>query len=151
MTKKSQFNGFGDTEFQIEPYEFNPNVSSDIQQTLSKVSGFNESNRIWKGLRVDPDGRLYVSSSPTQTNDAVNSAASVTTTSTLLLSENPDRRQYIIQNLGSSDIYLMFDTIAVAAQGIKIPSDGLFGDDVYQGAISAICLTGTADVRIVEM
>lgn len=152
MTPKHAFKaGFANNDLQLNPYDVNPIIADGVDQSISYLLGWHETSDSWKSVLVDTDGRVLVSTSPTQTETATNSAATVTTTSGNLLASNPSRKQYIIQNLGTVPIYIKFGTPAVVASGFQLPVNGIFADDVYTGVISAITASGSSDVRIVEM
>lgn len=152
MTPKHAFKpGFANNDLQLNPYDVNPIIEDTIGQGISYLLGWHETSDSWKSVLVDTDGRVLVSTSPTQTETATNSAANVTNVSSNILAANDSRKQYIIQNLGTVPIYLKFGTPAVVASGFQLPVNGIFVDDVYTGVVSAITASGSSDVRIVEM
>lgn len=150
MPKKSILQGFNNLYVGLQPYDIEPNVSDDIQQTLSRMQGFDYSGGLWRPLKVDTDGRLSVSTSPTQGATGVNSAVSVGTSSTLVIAANASRRQLLLSNQGLQTIYITFGATAVLATGFPLPSLGGIFLDTYTGVVSAIAGTAGQDLRVVE-
>lgn len=148
---ESYKDGFGNTDLQLDPYDKKPTISDNIQQTIARLLGWHAASLTYKTILADTDGRLLVSSSPTQSALATSSQANVLLVSVQLLAANPNRKQYILENLGANPIFLGFGSNAIAASGFSLPSGGIFADDVWVGAITAIALVGSNDVRIVEM
>ena len=143
--------GFGVEDLDPTGANFLPELSDDIQRTLARLLGFHETSAKFKLLLCDTDGRLLVSSSATQASTATNSVQTVDATGETLLNDNTSRKQYIIQNLGTADIYITFGDTPATATGFKLVPDAVFADDVYTGKVTAITVSGSADVRIVEM
>lgn len=143
--------GFANNDLQLDPYERKPKISDEITQTIARLLGWHDTSKQYRSILSDADGRLLVSSSPTQSSAATNSQASVGVASSQLLAANPLRKQYIIQNLGSVAIYIAFGTAAIVATHFQLPAGGIFADDVWVGAIFAISTLAAQDVRIVEM
>lgn len=150
MPTKSYLEGFSNSNLLLDPFTQFPIISDDIQQTLARQLGFDYNLKLWKPFAVDTDGRLLVTTSPTKTGEANNSNADVALVSVLLLSANPTRKQYILANTGNETVYLTFDATAIAASGIPLAPDSFFSDDIYTGAVSAIALVGSNNVRIAE-
>lgn len=151
MAKKTTQEGFNNTDIGLAPYSPDVNISDDIQRSLAQPLVWDSNSKLWRKQIGDSDGRIYVSTSPTQTATAVNSAVSVTTSSTPVLSVNPIRKQFILQNLGASDVYITFGSPSVATQGYRLASGASYADNVYTGVITARTLTGTGDLRVTEM
>lgn len=148
---KANKQGFANTDLQIEGYNAYPDISDNIQQTLARLLGFDANNQIYRALLTDPDGRLYVSTSATQAASAVNSQVTVGVVSVALVSQNNSRRSLTIQNLGAAPIYLAYGQAALVATGIQIPSNGIYIEDRYLGAVNAISSAAGNDVRILEI
>lgn len=101
-------------------------------------------------LLSDDFRRIYVNSG---SNVAVeDTAVSVTTTATALpTTALTGRRKIYIQNLDSQAIFLGGSGVTTA-NGLRIAAGGVFEDEVGDDvALFAICATGTADVRILEL
>jgi glucose/arabinose dehydrogenase len=142
--------GFNDTENSLHPYSPNIKVDNFIQQALSRLMGFDALNHIWRNLKTDQDGRLYVSTSASQNATAVNSAVTVAQVSIQLLAANPNRKQLVIQNLGANNIFFTYGATAIAATGIAVQNNQTYIDNSYVGVVTAISLVGNNDVRILE-
>jgi len=148
---KANQDNFGNLDiasFERNPY---PEISEDVQQTLSRLLGYDLGNGIYRRLLCDSDGRLYVSTSVTQGAVAVNSAVTVSLASIQLAAANGSRKSIYIQNLGANAIYVNYGATASIVTGLQIPSGGTFIEDRYLGIITAIALVAGNDVRIVEM
>lgn len=143
--------GFGNTDLQTTIIDHYPEIEDKIVQTLSRLMGFDNANQLYRQLLADADGRLLVSSSPTQATIAVNSAAVVGIVSSQILAANNSRRSAYIQNLGGVPIYIAYGIPAAIATGLQIPVGGIFIEDRYLGAINAISTVAAQDVRIVEI
>lgn len=143
--------GFADTDLELEPYDRSPVISDDIQQSLTRLMGWDDNNNIWRSALVDVEGKLKVSSSATQTDIASNGLAVVGVASIALAAANPDRRQIIIQNKGTVAIYIGFGVTPVVGTHFEIPVNGTFADDVFTGIINAIASLAAQNVIVVEM
>jgi len=126
-------------------------LSDDIQQVLTRLMGWHDGSERFKLVRVDTDGRLYVSTSPTQASEATNSLASLTTTPSTVLAANPSRKQYFIYNEGADTVYLAFGSTLATTTAFIVPSGGVMADDIYTGIIVGRAVASTASLRVVEM
>jgi hypothetical protein len=151
VTYHSNRDGFDNEDLNPNKQLRKPSISENITRTLARLMGFHVGTATWKLLQSDIDGRLLVSSSSTQTNTATNSNPTVGVASAAILNANPTRRQYIIYNNGSVNIYLGFGTAAVVTNSLPVPPGGIFIDDVFTGVVNAISGTAGQDVRVVEM
>lgn len=136
---------------EVDKYIVHPDVSEDIQQTLARGMFWDAINETWRFAISDSDGRLYVSTDSTKASSGANSAVSVLNTSTQILAANPVRRYFVIYNNGSAAIAIEYDTVAVLASGLIIPSGGMYSDDSYVGAVFGISGTTGQDVRVLEV
>lgn len=151
MPFKSRKNGFDSLDINPDHQVRKPDISDSIQQTIARLFGWWRGGEQFRLVEIDQDGRLLVSTSPTQGSTWVNSNPTVGVTASAILNQNTSRRQYIIENLGTADIYIGGTSAVTTATGLKIPSGGIFADDVYTGALYAISGTAGQDVRVVEM
>ena len=79
----------------------------------------------------------------------IHSNVTITDTKSIILGKAnvPQRRMVVIvQNQSSSDIYVTFSENDL--DGIKIPASGNITLDNYNGAIQAVCPTGSAVVHV---
>jgi len=148
---KANKDGFASTDLEIVSFDAYPEISIDIQQSLSRLLAFDSLNKRFKTLLCDSDGRLYVSTAATPTNTATNSAASVGVATSQIVAANASRKQITFQNLGSVPIFISYGTPATLATGYQIPVGGSFIEDKYTGAVNAISTLAAQDVRIVEI
>lgn len=142
--------GFGNTDLGLTPYVPFPDIDEKIQQTISRLLGWDYLSDIYRSLIVDSDGRLLVSSSPTKADSGNNSAVTVDNVGVTLLANNPLRKSYVIQNLGVNIVYIQFGNTPLTTTGIALDTNGILTDDIYTGIITAITSVGNSDVRIVE-
>lgn len=83
------------------------------------------------------------------------SSAVVTTTSSIILAPNPDRKLVTIINRGATTIYLNYGATATSGAGIGLNPGGSshelnVREINYRGAISAIASSGMATLEILE-
>ena len=76
-------------------------------------------------------------------------------TEELLLAANPDRQNAIIQNHGTTALYVYFETGEDATAPILLPAGGPSVDmaqftGVYRGPLYGIRLTGTGNAGVIE-
>ena len=147
VSRKENFNN---TEAQLAPNPTFPEISEGLQQTLARLMGLDPNNAIFRFLRTDQDGRLLVSATSLQGTTAQQPKVTVTTATINLLPANNSRRVFIIQNLGTTAIYLGFGIDATVNLLQVPPNGGVFIDDHFLGAVNAIAASGSNDVRIAE-
>ena len=148
---KIQRQGIGNYASGQNPYNNNPDVTQEIQSTLSRLLGFDISAEAWRDLLVDSDGRLLVSTAPTISSSINQFATTVGLVSGILIAENVNRKSILIQNLGTVPIYIEYDASASLVGGIRIPVDGSYFENAYIGQISAISTVAAQDVRVLEL
>ncbi len=119
-------------------------------QVLSYGLFWHEASNRWKRPLCDVDGRLLVSTSPTKSNECVQSKPAPTNVSSTVLSSNSSRKQMIIQNTGSVAVYLKFDDSAATTNDFKLDVGATLIDDVYYGEVRAITASGTGELRVAE-
>lgn len=129
----------------------NPELDEKLLQSLSRLLAWDYANESWQMIISDNDGRLLVSTSPTKASSNVSSNPNITTVASNILTENPDRKQAIIQNTGGVSVYLGFGETATITKGFLLIPDAIFISDVWLGYISAITATGTSTLSIQEM
>ena len=147
----SLFDRFWITEANLNFRNQLPNISSDVQQTLSRILVWDESNKEFLFLRSDTDGRLQVTGSASTSDQANNSSVTVNNVSTTIAAANPDRKSILIQNLGTQEVYFELASVALVAIGIELKTNQIFETSIYTGAISGITSAGSSDVRVVEI
>lgn len=134
--------------FNRNPY---PDISEDVQQTLSRSYAYDAGNGINRRILCDSDGRLLVSTSASTSAAANNSQITVSLVSVQLVAANGSRKYLAIENLGANPIYIVLGSVALVATGFQIPSGGIWIEDRYLGAINAIATIAGNDVRIQEV
>lgn len=82
---------------------------------------------------------------------AVNTVAAVAVTSTSVLVANPGRRQFTIVNYSANQVSLNLGAgAAVAGSGVVLVAGASYTDNLWEGAVTAIALTGTSNVSVCE-
>ena len=139
--------GFGYTALAIEPFEPNPEVSVDVQQTLARLMIWDEGNDIWRPVASDIDGRLVISMAGVSINNAINGALSIGAAATLIFASNPNRRKFVIMNNGSFLIYVGFSNAVTAVNGFPLSSGATWVEESYSGEVWAISPSGANNIR----
>lgn len=147
---QSAFVGFGNTDLLLNPQDLTPTISDNIQQTLSRLMAFYEAGLLFKALRCDVSGRLLVSQAEVAQSVVSQSAVTVTTSETTILPANVNRKKFLIQNLGSYDIYLYFTTGLAVTSALVLYAGSTFEDNSYVGIVYGKTSTGSANIRVVE-
>lgn len=141
---KSIFDGLSHNELALDPYTNNPDISENIQQTISMLQAWNEALQTFKFVRMDNVGRLLVSFSPpsapfvSQTNPAVGVAYGQ------VLAENQNRRYFLVYHGGTQAAYITYQAAGLDATSILIPPGSTFSDDLWTGAVYMKTATGLA-------
>jgi len=74
----------------------------------------------------------------------------ITTEASKILDENPCRKAFRVQNLGTVNVELLFSPKQAYGDGIRIASGGEYINRDSQAAFWLIAESGTQDVRIQE-
>lgn len=103
-------------------------------------------------MAVESDGSINVNSSEAGFSSAVHDAKTVAATATdLITTELALRKELVVQNVGSKDIYLGTSASVTVANGILVPKGATasfrFGPGINVHAISA---GGSSEVRLME-
>ena len=87
-------------------------------------------------------------------SEASNGADNVTVgaTDTAVLSANNDRKAFILTNDSDEEIYLAYGVAAEMNKGIRLNAKGgVVREELYKGAVNAICASGSKNLAIVEV
>lgn len=103
----------------------------------------------YQSFKTDLFGRLWTNISA---NSAIaTGAASVTTTSGLLVAANAGRRRILVQNLGSKKVYLGASGVS-SSSGIMLAQSGSVELEIGPAlALHAVAESGTQDVRYLQL
>lgn len=86
--------------------------------------------------------------------DVTNTKVSIGSSSTSVLSANETRKHVVFVNDSDEDIYLSLSDTAVINEGIRLNAHGgsyeINLNNLYTGAISAICASGSKNLTVVE-
>lgn len=87
-------------------------------------------------------------------NNVTSTKVAVGATSTAVLSQNTDRKYLGLVNDSDEEIYLSLSGTAVINEGIRLNASGgafeLISTDMYIGAITAICASGSKNLTVTE-
>jgi hypothetical protein len=139
---KSLSQNFHQTEAILDPLQRQPDISEDIQQTLSRLLGWYDFDAVWKFIRTDANGRLLVASgsglaSTVNVNNFTPGAAI-----TSVLAANSSRMKFEIQNAGVSNVFVGFGPLLTLANTVLLSPGDVYHDDIYSGDV--YCLTFAA-------
>lgn len=137
---QSSVDGFGRTEFDLEPVKLNPEVTEDIQQTLSRLLLWDRINRRWIAPSANPDGQMNVTFAGVAINNIRYGTIIVPAATGMLFAANNYRRQLIIE-VYSTEIYIGFSAATALGNSIRLSAGSVFSIDNYIGEVWG--LTGT--------
>lgn len=120
--------------------------SRTVDAALTEVSAAGDR----ADLLSDMYRRIYVNDAP---NVALAyGAASVTDTAAVLVAANSGRRRILVQNLGSSDIFLGGNASVTTANGLRVSKNSTFEIPIGENVpVYAIATSGTPDVRYMQL
>lgn len=149
MAIHSGLSNLGNTDWNFNSFDLDPDISNDIQQTLTRLIGYNANYDKWLTVPVDAQGRILVSTAQVQGGSpSITSQNVLLATEKLLLSANPGRRAYIIYNNTGFTLNLYFVTGATVF--LPIAAGTSYSDDIYLGAVYGQGATSALTVTIVE-
>lgn len=138
-------------DFQFDRWITEYPVAESLDQTLARLIGYDPSAELFRFVAVDSSGRLVVNVGALKTKVIVTSQVMVFGATILLVSENDDREEIDIYNIGTDQIAIAGSSPVAAATSFIIPVGASYSTDKYNGAIYAISFGGSADVRILEV
>lgn len=146
---KSVKKGFGDTDIQLEPPSIFVDISNDIQQTIARLFGWNETQERFLLLNADNDGRLLVSQSTTKTDTGTLTRITLTGSTQLAIATNDFRRAFRLINTGATSVQVGFIT-PITTSYFTLVANGTYFDDIYSGNVY---INGTASniVEVIEL
>lgn len=112
--------------------------------------GYNVANKKWLPVLVNSDGRLLVSSEDSPVSSINQSKVATSTSNALVLASNSDRKQFVIQNVGTSDVYLSFSSDDATTDDFLLVAGATWIENQYFGAVNSIMAAGTSDLRVAE-
>lgn len=142
---------FDNIPLELEPYQLQYVMDSVIKHTVSKMLAYYEAGNSFQWLQVNSSGELLVSLEAGQVSSGVISRATVSNVALLLLASNTSRKNVLIQNVGTEDIYIGFDSGLNTGNGFLLPVGTSWSSDVYIGNLYGI-RSGSVDgsVHIME-
>lgn len=139
---------FYKTDLALTPEIAAPNIDDEIGQSLSRLMAWYPAGNYFRRVACDVDGRLYITMSGVPILSPVYGATAVASTALKVIATNPNRRKFLLQNLGPNDCYMGFDGNLTTSLGILIPNGAVYTDDTYIGDIFMICIAAqSADIR----
>lgn len=103
--------------------------------------------------QLDANGNLKTAAQGLVITTCTRSGAAVTSTSSVVLAANANRKSAIFSNAGTIDIYLSRGPTAAGGQGSLLKPGGSFEITpslLYAGVLSAITVSGTSSLAIEE-
>lgn len=132
--------GFGNTVNDIEPLKPIPDISENIQQTLTRLMLWDNVNKIWRDAASDIDGRLIISMSGVSLNQANFGVVGAAALASLIFPVNPNRREIVFENVSTTDLWIGFNNALTTVNGFRIPRGGIYSNDRYTGEYWIIAL-----------
>lgn len=150
MPQQAMDEGFNDSDITLQPYIRQPFISDTIQQALSRLMGWNTAQKRWRKLVADSDGRLMVTTSPSQSLTATVTRTTLAGTDELLMAANPSRKMWRMFNQGSNSVKVCFEDTIGAANYFTVGAGGTYSDENYLGAVR---VQGTANdvIELIEI
>lgn len=125
---KSVKDGFHNTDLQLNPPSTLPDIQDIIQQTLSRLLGWDNNNRIYRSIASDELGRLVVTEKLSGFPTYVTLQNIVTTSPDRTLNKRKGRILLYLHNLGAAVVSIN-TTSVVSGSNLGI---FLFpGEDIY--------------------
>ena len=132
---KTRFENFWRTILRLEPETTDPIISAEIQQSLSRLMGWDYTNGWWRPSLSDSDGRLLVSTGSVKSNVCIQASGTVGGGSVVAVAENPNRKLYWVEASGVGDIYVSLNTTFTLSSAIRLLPGMIWVDDVYYGQV----------------
>lgn len=142
---------FDNIPLEVEPYILQYLIDPIVKHTISKMLAYRDSDNTFQWVQVNSSGELLVSLEAGQVSTGTIARATVSNVALLLLASNVSRKQAIIQNVGTEDIYIGFDSGLNSGNGFLLPVGTTFQTDIYVGNIYGIrSSTVDGSVHIME-
>jgi len=151
MPKRIDKANFNQLSFPNTGEQKKPTIGDELIPTLTRLMGWNSEVEQWELIEADKDGRLIVSSGSLRTKSNVSSSVTANGTAQNALAESPNRRQYMIQNVGSVSCFLGFGEDATTSEGFRLESGATWIDDVFYGRISVITNGSNCELLVQDM
>jgi hypothetical protein len=122
---------------------FTLSVREDVYASSTSADGD------YQSFKTDSLGRMWVNHSAQSA--IVNGAASVSTSSALLVAATAGRRKMLVQNLGNKAIFIGGSGVATS-DGIRIAAGGNYEIEIGDNlALHAVAESGTQDIRYLQL
>lgn len=142
--------GWENLDIETIPLLNMPPLTDVVQQSLSRLMGWNSSSKAFRRVAVDESGRILITPGQAlqgQVNYIETFAPA--TNAVVVLPSNPNRILYIVQNGFTAQIILGFDSLTSTTRGIRIAPEGLWTDELYRGDVWAVAASNQA-IEIAE-
>lgn len=99
-------------------------------------------------------GSISASSGFSTVGSGMPANVSVSTSSTLVLAANANRKYAHVANHSNKTVFLQFGASAVLSEGIRLSPGSVWvlsGGDLWLGVVNAIVSTGTASVSVTDL
>lgn len=142
--------GWENLDIETIPLLNMPPLTDIVQQTLARLMGWNASSKAFRRVAVDESGRLLISSGQALQGQVSDNSFSAGATATIALPSNVNRILYLIQNTGINNIFLGFDSTLSVSNGLLIPVNGTWTDELYRGDVWVITTSGSQFIYTAE-
>ncbi len=147
---KAVIEGFGRSNADLQPPDPSPEISGNVQQSLDRLLVYDYTAKMFRLAAGDIDGRLIISMSGVQVNNAVYGFMPIAVGAFLLKAANPNRRQILFFNNTGAIVYLGFNGLVTAANGFVFAPGAVYSDNLYTGEYWAFQALPNGDIRYME-
>lgn len=142
--------GWENLDIETVPLLAMPPLTDVVQQTLARLMGWNEASKSFRRLAVDSSGRVLTTSGQALNGQVVRTDTTAPVApAVVVLPQNQNRLLYIVQNGFTSQINIGFDNTLSTLNGIRVPPEGLWIDEIYRGDVWAVS-TANQSIEIYE-
>jgi hypothetical protein len=150
---KVRTRGFDQTDLEYEPPLYDPDVSADIQRTLSQLQAWNEVFQGWRKLWSDDVGRIITARNPGGITQASQFVITVNAIGTFFNGPTPNQNRITIyfQNTGANDVNVLPIGSAALFVGLRIAPGDRLELDWLRGNYQVYASGGTTSVEVTEI
>lgn len=142
--------GWENLDIETVPLLAMPPLTDVVQQTLARLMGWDEGSKSFRRLAVDSSGRVLTTSGQALNGQVVRTDTTApAANAAVVLPQNPNRLLYIVQNGFTTQINIGFDDTLATTNGIRVPPEGVWVDEVYRGDVWAVS-TANQSIEIYE-
>lgn len=113
----------------LKRLNFDSDALPALQNALGEVTDASTVNTVIGLLKRINDS---LTNNPYPSDTLISSSPTVNTISSVVLTSDPNRSYALLQNIGSSDIYINFGSIATLTSGFKLPPNSSWNIQISQ-------------------